>query len=145
MTREQAETLIKLALIPQDAERELGVDMAGLPMYKALRLRVSHNLTVRLGPKVLTMICAVSFGKIGVGIMYLYYLQWWAKKRNVKEVTWDDLTMRIFPMGFLNDDSLHTVWEGQKVKRPAPGNMQDQFHSDNLLDYPEAAKSIMTL
>ena len=57
-------------------------------------------------------------------------------KLEVKEMSFDDIMVEIFPDGLFTDSTLSTFWEKQKV------DTTGKKSSDNLLDYPEAAKSI---
>jgi hypothetical protein len=72
----------------------------------------------------------------GTAVMYLWYLQYYCKKNNVKDI---DLTMfctYIFPMGFPSTNDLKQLWDSQKV------NNKDEGFSDNLLDYHTSGQSI---
>jgi hypothetical protein len=66
--------------------------------------------------------------------MYCWYLQYESKKRNMKEISFDNF-VEIFPMGFPSEDDLHRLWDAQKVH-------SERMSSDNLLDYPQAGKSL---
>lgn len=75
----------------------------------------------------------------GATIMYLWYLQYYCKKTDIKEVDFTIFFVLIFPRGFLSIDDLMILWEGQKIENQHP------LQSDNLLDYKIAGKSIEIL
>ena len=81
----------------------------------------------------IAIIC-VSPGNI---VLYLWYLQYWCKKNNVKELDLELFSNKIFPMGFPSDKTLLRIWDGQKVKR------KETMASDNLVDYGTAGQSLM--
>lgn len=86
--------------------------------------------------RAILVLCMVAVSP-GKAVMYLWYIQWWCFTNNVQEVDFTTLCSRIFPNGFFCEEDLKTVWDNQKVKRPA-GSMC----SDNLLDYGKAGFSI---
>jgi hypothetical protein len=67
-------------------------------------------------------------------VMYLTYLQYWAKIHEEREITFDLFCERIFPLGFPKEEDLHNLWNNQKVRV--------ESGSDNLLDYSIALTSI---
>ena len=73
----------------------------------------------------------------GQAVMYIYYLLYKAKKLGMKELSFDRVSMEIFPFGFFTEETLNYHWDLQKVRKD-PGS----FGTDNLLDYPEAMKSL---
>jgi len=75
----------------------------------------------------------------GTAIMYLTYLQCWAKHNKRKYITAEDFSMEIFPNGFPKKEQMQNLWDCQKVDRAG------STESDNLLDYQSALKSIQFL
>lgn len=75
-------------------------------------------------------------GTPGIAVMYSYYLAYVFTKREVKEMAFDDIMVDTFPDGLFTDSTLTEFWEKQKVDTGGKNT------SDNLLDYPEASKSI---
>jgi hypothetical protein len=69
-------------------------------------------------------------------VLYLWYLQYWCKKNNVKELDLENFSNRIFPYGFPSEDTLLRIWDGQKVDR-------EGMASDNLVDYGTAGQSLV--
>lgn len=103
-------------------------------LYKLIEKRVSLVHSFELDDRVLLFLCCIC-KSAGVGIMYCWYFQYQCKKRNLKKVTFENLA-EIFSWGFPSENDLQKLWELQKVNR---NNMDD---SDNLLDYPQAGKSL---
>lgn len=72
----------------------------------------------------------------GEAVMYSYYISYMMKQRELgKTITMDSMFTHIFTFGMFDRDSLEKAWDIQKVKR--------KYGSDNLLDYPEASKSLV--
>jgi hypothetical protein len=69
--------------------------------------------------------------------MYLSYMQYWAHKNRVKEITMKNFCEEIFPLGFPKKEDLHTLWNDCKV------HTENRGGSDNLLDYQKAYTSIL--
>lgn len=70
----------------------------------------------------------------GIVVMYLWYLQYECKTRNINEITFETFSV-IFGNGFPSVEALHKLWVNQKVDSNGLG-------SDNLLDYTDAGKSL---
>jgi hypothetical protein len=73
----------------------------------------------------------------GQAVMYIYYLLYKSKKLGLKELSFNHVSMEIFPFGFFTEETLNRYWDLQKVNRDLGSR-----GSDNLLDYPEASKSL---
>jgi len=76
----------------------------------------------------------------GQAVMYVYYLMYKAKNLKKEEITFDTLCRDIFPFGFFTEETLNYYWDEQKVKKDS-----SRSGSDNLLDYSEAAKSLIQM
>lgn len=72
----------------------------------------------------------------GKAVMYLWYLQYYCKKNNIKSIDLTILCTRIFPNGFPSNEDLSELWKSQKI------NKSRKEDSDNLLDYQSAGESI---
>jgi hypothetical protein len=107
-------------------------------LYKVIESRVKGAFTFILNDSRLIMFLCVIAKTPGTAIMYLTYMQYWAKQKNVNQITFDIFARDIFPMGFPSNEDLHLLWNAIKVKRENGG-------SDNLLDYQSAMKSIQFL
>jgi hypothetical protein len=95
------------------------------------RIEVLHDF--ELDERTLLFLCCIC-KSAGVSVMYIWYLQYKSKKRNIKEISLESFC-EIFPVGFPSEDDLHRMWDNQKVLVKGMG-------SDNLLDYPYAGKSL---
>ncbi|MBK7362746.1 MAG: hypothetical protein IPJ01_10660 [Micavibrio sp.] len=103
-------------------------------LYDIIEKRIKYVYTFKVvDSRVILFLCSVT-KTIGIAVMYLTYLQYICKKENIRELSFDKLTMDIFPDGFPRDEALKEVWLKQKVKRDSG--------SDNLVDYQSAMKSI---
>lgn len=69
----------------------------------------------------------------GEAVMYLNYLQYQSHKRELGIINMHNLAI-IFPMGFFTPETLTKAWNDQKV--------EGLRGTDNLLDVPEAMRSI---
>jgi hypothetical protein len=74
----------------------------------------------------------------GQAVMYIYYLLYKANKLGMKELSFDRVSMEIFPFGFFTVETLNYHWDSQKVKKET-----GDFGSDNLLDYKTASMSLL--
>jgi hypothetical protein len=97
---------------------------------KAVEKRVEVSLTADIDKATQIMIVLLLEGNIGRCVIYLYYIQWWAKQNNQRKVTFSDFTQNIFPWGFPSADDILPLWNAQKAKR------------GNYIDAPEASESI---
>ena len=97
---------------------------------EAVEKRIEGCLTITIDKKSLIFITMLVNGNIGQMIMYSYYLQYWAKLNDVREITFEIFTSRIFAMGFLSEEFMQEMWDKQKVE------------SGNLIDDGAAAVSI---
>ena len=102
-------------------------------LYKLMEKRISVIHDFELDERTLVFLCCIC-KSAGVCVMYVWYLQYESKKRNMKQISLEDFC-EIFPMGFPSEDDLHRLWDSQKVLTKGMG-------SDNLLDYPQAGKSL---
>jgi hypothetical protein len=102
-------------------------------LYALMEKRISVLHDYKLDDRVLIFLSWIC-KSAGIGVMYCWYLQYESKKRNMKDISFDNF-VEIFPMGFPSEDDLHRLWDSQKVLSKGMG-------SDNLLDYPQAGKSM---
>lgn len=104
-------------------------------LYKVIESRAKASFSFKLeDPKLIIFLCVLTQSP-GTAVMYLTYMQYWAKKRGIKNIDFNLFCSEIFPMGFPSEDDLHTLWRSQKIERREGG-------SDNLLDYQSAMSSI---
>lgn len=102
-------------------------------LYKLMEKRIEVLHDFELDERTLLFLCCIC-KSAGVSVMYIWYLQYKSKKRNIKEISLESFC-EIFPVGFPSEDDLHRIWDNQKVLVKGMG-------SDNLLDYPYAGKSL---
>lgn len=130
MSESISEMFLKLMLINDDGIKAVHEKMMKQWSYKAIVKRVKVSLTVKIDKKVLIFICFLTEGTIGLMVLYVYYLQYWAFKNDVKKIDFSILAERIFPNGFFTQTNLERAWELQKTSR------------GNLIDFAPASKSI---
>lgn len=106
-------------------------------LFKLIEKRMVH-FTFEITDVRLILLLSFISKSAGVAVLYLWYLQYWCKKNNSRNINLDKLCIEVFPMGFFKEDDLKQVWLSQKVQVPK-GNL---ILSDNLVDYPEAGHSI---
>jgi len=104
-------------------------------LIKMIEQRIKGSFSFKITDNRLIAFIAVISETPGKAVMYLTYLQYWCRKNNIKVIDLDKFC-EIFPMGFPDDETLHSIWDGQKVE------CKNGYSSDNLLDYQSAMKSI---
>jgi hypothetical protein len=131
MNNETSEIFVKL-ILSKDSQYEIP-DNEKPFLYKMLENRISVVHDYQVDDRVLLFL-SFTCPSAGVGVMYCWYLQYEARKRGVDKITFE-IFADIFGSGFPSEDSLHKLWDEQKVKRQEMG-------SDNLLDYAKAGLSL---
>lgn len=96
------------------------------------RIKLCHTYEITIGA---ALFLSSIISNLGEATMYANYLQYKAKKLNLKRITMKDIGMKLFPFGFFSKDTMRIAWERQKCKI-AEG-------SDNLLDHGIAQQSII--
>jgi hypothetical protein len=132
MDNKTAEIFYKL-IRSKDSEYVVPEDEKPL-VYKILEQRISKLHSFTVDDRVLLYLsweCKSS----GIGVMYCWYLQYKSKTLNIKHFTFE-IFSEVFRWGFPCQDELDKIWLKQKVNRV------DFYDSDNLLDYPQAGKSL---
>jgi hypothetical protein len=104
------------------------------PLYRQIVQMIELRFTMKLTDwRLITLLMFIT-EKVGTAVMYLTYLQWYCKKNDITEMTWDIFTKEVFPDGFPSDEDLHELWVDVKVDR--------KTMVTNLLDCQTAMKSI---
>lgn len=99
-------------------------------LFQVIRKRIDVCFTFKLSDwRLITFLMMLSQSP-GKAVMYFTYLQYWLKKNNINEITFEIFCDRIFPMGFPLDKDLDKLWNKQKIE------------SGNLLDHQKGLKSI---
>ena len=97
------------------------------------RVKSSHTYTLELS-------VLVFFGAIldrpGIVVQYANYMQYKCWQHGIKHVDMESFSRYIFPMGFFSEDTLHEMWEKQKIIPKDGGALA------NMLDHPEFMESI---
>ena len=133
MDNETSEIFMKLTLL-KDIDLDIPEEEKPF-IYKLIEKRISVIHDFKLDDKVLMFLSFIC-ESAGVGVMYVWYLQYQCKKRNTKFISFSDFT-EIFSWGFPSKDTLDKLWSSQKVDVPKYTN-----NSDNLLDYKQAGLSL---
>lgn len=103
-------------------------------LFKVIEQRLKYCFSYKIEEhRLILLLCAVA-ETTGQAIMYLWYLQYWCYKNNVKVLTADIFSKQIFPLGFYAKEDLTKIWYDAKVK---------EKNSDrNLVDFASAGMSI---
>jgi hypothetical protein len=108
-------------------------------VFQIMEKRVEHCFTFKFTDERALLAISIWAESAGVGIIYLWYIQAWCFKNDVREVDFETLGLRIFPKGIFSEKDLKSVWDIQKVKT------NSMSESDNLIDYNIAGLSIQFL
>jgi len=123
--------MISLSFVPEESQDEMYEDVKQQSwVLQAMEKRIEQTFTITIEKKVQIFLLMFLDGNIGRCMAYLLYLQYWGKKQNTKKITWDNFTMKIFPMGFPDDSKFKELWDKQKVD------------GANMIDILESHKSI---
>lgn len=133
MEQEDAIIMINLLSAP-DNDFGSQDELKAIWVYQALLKRAELCITCKVDNRVLFFIMMISDGAIGTSIMYLYYIQYLAKKKNINHVTFDLFCKKIFPHGFFSEEDLSRIWYNCKVKT--------KNGTANLIDFGTASESI---
>lgn len=107
-------------------------------IFQIIEKRVEHCFTFKFTDERVLLALSLWAKNPANAITYLWYIQAWCFKNQVKEVDFDTFCYRIFPTGIFCEKDLKSVWENQKVQRKG-------MESDNLTDYDVAGISIQFL
>ena len=131
LSEEDADFFISVSLL---SKRFRPLEKDKFPLFQIIERRVEHCFTFKfIDQRAILILCAWT-KTAGNAILYLWYIQGWCFKNNVREVDLETLSTRIFPRGIFSEDTLKSVWIKQKVRK----NELEQ----NLIDYNVAGSSI---
>ena len=135
MTQETTETFLMIGMMPKNAK----LKQEDKPfLFQLMDKRIEHCFTFKvIDERVLLALC-IWAESAGNAVMYLWYIQGWCFKNNLREVDFETLGMKIFPMGIFTQKDLKSAWDNQKVQKKG-------MESDNLVDYAVAGLSIQFL
>lgn len=132
MTNQLSEVFIKLTLL-KDINLDIPEEEKPF-IYKVIEKRIYTLHNYKVDDKVLLFLSCLC-ESAGDGVMYIWYLQYQCKKRNINFISFD-IFSEIFAWGFPSKDTLNRLWSSQKVHR------KNLDFSDNLLDYYSAGQSL---
>jgi hypothetical protein len=135
MTQETLETLLMIGMMPKNVKLKIE-DKPFL--FQLIEKRIEHCFTFKVIDERVLLALSIWAESAGNAVMYLWYIQGWCFKNNIKEVDFDTLGMKIFPRGIFSQKDLKSAWDNQKVQKSG-------MESDNLIDYAMAGISIQFL
>jgi hypothetical protein len=134
MSNEISDIFIRLTLLK---ETSLNISELEKPFfYKVMEKRISTLHNYKIDDKVLLFLSCIC-ESLGDCIMYIWYIQYQCKKRNINTVTFDVFS-DMFSWGFPSKETLSKLWDSQKIERFNSLSLG----SDNLLDYHSAGQSL---
>lgn len=103
-------------------------------LFRVIQKRVDIMYSYELSDDLICFLCVICETP-GTAVMYLTYLQYWAKNNKADWIDLDKFTTKVFPNGFPAKNELNKLWDNQKIKG-------DAVFTDNLLDYAPALYSL---
>lgn len=97
------------------------------------RVKSFHTYTVELS--VLVFLGAI-LDRPGIVVEYANYMQYKCWQHGIKHINMSVFSKHICPMGFFDEETLHEMWEKQKIVS------KDGKGLGNMLDHPEFMESI---
>lgn len=135
MSEEITQIYAQIAMMPKDVK----LPNSNKPhVFQIMEKRLLHSFTFKISDERVLLVITLLSESAGNAIIYLWYIQAWCFKNNIREVDFETFGLMIFPTGVFSEKDLKSVWENQKVERV---NME----SDNLVDYPVSGMSIQFL
>lgn len=135
MTQETTETFLMIGMMPKNAK----LKQEDKPfLFQLMDKRIEHCFTFKVTDERVLLALSIWAESAGNAVIYLWYIQAWCFKNNVREVDFETLGMKIFPFGIFTQKDLKSAWDNQKVQTKG-------MQSDNLLDYAVAGLSIQFL
>jgi hypothetical protein len=137
MTEKLSEAFMKSVLI-EKSEGRINIPEEEKPhVFKIIekRLEVIFDYTMTDELKLfITILCETP----GKSVMYLWYLQYVSKNKNIQHFTCENFAS-IFPNGFPCEKDLNQLWDEQKINRTI-----GQYYATNLLDFTSAGVSLFS-
>jgi hypothetical protein len=135
MIQDITETFLMIGMMPKNVK--LSIEDKPF-VFQVMEKRIEHCFTFKIIDERVLLALSIWAESAGSAILYLWYIQAWCFKNNVKEIDFGTLGVRIFPRGIFSEKDLKSVWENQKVQKSG-------MASDNLIDYNIAGSSIQFL
>lgn len=104
----------------------------GAPIFYE-RIKKYHSFTAT---KAVMMFLGLFFERPGMVVEYCNYMQYKCWKHGIKHIDMLSFSVFICPEGFFSEETLHEMWEKQKIISKDGGGLA------NMLDYPEFMESI---
>lgn len=98
-----------------------------------IRIKQFHTFTASNS---VFMFMGCMIDRLGITVEYCNYMQYKCWQHGIKHVDMESFSRYIFPMGFFSEDTLHEMWEKQKIIPKDGGALA------NMLDHPEFMESI---
>lgn len=131
MDQDTTGVFVQLCLMP----KEFSIPEKEKPfLYSVIEKRIEHCYTFTIKDARLILAIAMLSETPGSAVLYLWYLQYWCKQNDVKELSLDQFCSDVFPFGFPSKDDLHTIWNSQKIAG------KDQSY--NLVDRSQSGLSV---
>lgn len=136
LDNETGSLLFQLLYINKDGDK-FKLEQKEKPfLFQVAEKRIEFCFQYRIKEHALLLFLCSLAENPAVMVMYLWYLQYWAKNNNTKEIDLITFCQKIFPSGFPSSEAMSEIWQSQKVDR------KGQSGSDNLVDYATAGKSL---
>ena len=135
MSEDVCETYLTIGMTPKN----LQIPNSEKPfLFQIIEKRVEHCFTFKfIDQRAILAVCLWA-ESAGNAIMYLWFIQAWCFKNNVKQIDFETLGTKIFPMGIFSKKDLSEVWKSQKVSPDG----KNTIYETNLVDYNLAGSSI---
>lgn len=124
---------MKHKILPSDYD-----EVKSWPLFQIIVTRLEYGFTFEIKDDFLIMLLVLIAETPGRAILYLWYLQYYCFTNKIKKIDLEYFCDEIFCNGFPTNELLDRIWDEQKVNA-------EEFGRDNLVDYIEAGKSILTL
>lgn len=133
MSEEATQMYLEIGMMPKNMKL---LNQHKPDVFQVIEKRMERVFTFKVADERVLLLITLFSQTAGFAMLYLWYIQAWCFKNNVREVDFETFGIRIFPLGFFSEKDLQSAWENQKVKR------FDTEESDNLIDYGVAGLSI---
>lgn len=109
--------------------------LESLTLVGLMRRRIKHYHTFTANNAVL-MFMACMIDRLGIVTEYCNYMQYKCWQHGIKHIDMTAFSRFIFPKGFFSEETLHEMWDKQKIIPKDGGALA------NMLDHPEFMESI---
>ena len=133
MSEEDTELFIKIKLREEKTNNDAYYEkmLAMTLMYR--RIKQFHTFTAS---NAVLMFMGCMIDRPGITVEYCNYMQYKCWQYGIKHIDMEAFGRYIFPMGFFDEETLHEMWEKQKIIPKDGGAL------GNMLDHPEFMESI---